>query len=96
VGEHAAVVAARRGADLTPARLALADSLAKFAADSGHSLLELAYSWLLSNPAVSTVIGGTTRPDQIRANAAAGEGWRLGPAELADVDRICRDARTRG
>jgi aryl-alcohol dehydrogenase-like predicted oxidoreductase len=81
---------------LTPAKLALADGLAKFAADSGHSLLELAYSWLLSNPTVSTVIGGATRPEQIRANAAAGNGWRLGPAELADVDRICTEARARG
>jgi aryl-alcohol dehydrogenase-like predicted oxidoreductase len=81
---------------LTPARLALADSLAKFAADSGHSLLELAYSWLLSDPAVGTVIGGATRPEQMRANAAAGNGWRLTAAELADVDRICREARRPG
>jgi aryl-alcohol dehydrogenase-like predicted oxidoreductase len=71
----------------TEENLAIAESLRQYAQANGHSLLELAFSWLLSRPAVASVIAGATTPEQIRANAAAGN-WRLTPAELQEVDRI--------
>ena len=55
------------------------DALAAFAAERGHTLLELAIGWLLSLEPVATVITGASRPDQIEANVAAAT-WRL-PAE---------------
>lgn len=64
-----------------------ADQLEAFAVSRGHTLLELAFSWLLQKGVVSSVIAGATKPAQIRANAAA-VGWTLTPDELAEVDRI--------
>jgi aryl-alcohol dehydrogenase-like predicted oxidoreductase len=37
---------------------------------AGMSLADLALRWILDKPAVSTIIAGVTRPDQLRANAA--------------------------
>src|SRR5258706_5939091 len=77
-----------RAKDLLSERnLELVEALSVFATTRGHTLLELAMSWLLSPPAVASVISGATQPEQVRANAAAGE-WRLDDAELAEVDSI--------
>ncbi len=72
---------------LQEANHAKVEHLERFAKQSGHSLLELAFSWLLSRPAVASVIAGATKPEQIEANAKAA-GWVLSAEELADVDRI--------
>jgi aryl-alcohol dehydrogenase-like predicted oxidoreductase len=61
--------------------------LRDFAAARGHSLLELAFSWLLAHDVTSSVIAGATRPEQIDQNVAAAR-WTLGPQDLAEVDRI--------
>jgi aryl-alcohol dehydrogenase-like predicted oxidoreductase len=52
------------------------EALDKFAAERGHSLLELAVGWLLAQPGVATVIAGAARPGQAASNAGAA-GWRL-------------------
>ncbi|HLX09505.1 MAG TPA: aldo/keto reductase [Thermoanaerobaculia bacterium] len=70
---------------LNERNLALADALADFAARRGHSLLELAFSWLLSHRQVCSVIAGAMSAEQVGANVAAA-GWRLTPDELAEVD----------
>ena len=75
------------GAPLQAADFDLIEGLAGFAEDRGHTLLELAFAWLLSRPSVSSVIAGATRPEQIRANAAAVQ-WRLSEEELESVGRI--------
>ncbi|HUI82880.1 MAG TPA: aldo/keto reductase [Candidatus Binatia bacterium] len=69
------------------ANLEKVERLESFARQGGHSMLELAFSWLLSRPAVASVIAGATRPEQIEANAKAGD-WNLSAAELAEVDSI--------
>ena len=61
--------------------------LEHFAKEHGHSLLELAFSWLVAHPAVASVIAGATKPEQIEANAKAAN-WELSSAEMAEVDRI--------
>lgn len=63
------------------------EQLEQFAKEHGHTLLELAFSWLLSHKAVASVIAGATNPEQIAANAKAGD-WELTKEELAAVDRI--------
>ncbi len=75
------------GAPLQAADFDLIEALAGFAESRGHTLLELAFAWLLSRPSVSSVIAGATRPEQIRANAAAVH-WRLSEEELESVGRI--------
>jgi aryl-alcohol dehydrogenase-like predicted oxidoreductase len=66
------------------------EALTAFAEERGHSLLELAFAWLLSQRPVVSVIAGATSPAQVRANAAAGS-WRLDPADLeALTDELAR------
>ena len=65
----------------------IAEALKAFAAKGGHTLLELAISWLASRPQVASVIAGATSPEQVRANAAAAH-WSLTRAELTEIDRL--------
>ena len=72
---------------LTDRNVAVAEALETFAAARGRSLLELAVSWLLTRPAVASVIAGASSPEQVRADAAAGA-WRIAPEELAAIDKV--------
>jgi aryl-alcohol dehydrogenase-like predicted oxidoreductase len=67
--------------------LAITGALTDFAQARGHSLLELAHSWLLAQNAVVSVISGATSAQQVRANAAAAT-WELSADELGEVDSI--------
>jgi aryl-alcohol dehydrogenase-like predicted oxidoreductase len=58
-----------------------------FAARHGHTLIELAFAWLLAKPFVPSVIAGASRPEQVEQNVGA-TGWILSAEELAEVDRI--------
>jgi aryl-alcohol dehydrogenase-like predicted oxidoreductase len=72
---------------LSEENLSRVEALIQFAESRGHTILELAISWLLTRPAVASVIAGATRPEQVRANAAAA-GWRLTREDLAQIDAI--------
>lgn len=72
---------------LTPENLDVVEDLIAFAEARGRTILELAFSWLLSHDAVASVIAGATKPAQIRSNAQAA-GWTLTDEERAEVDRI--------
>lgn len=78
---------------LTEPMLQLADNLGRFAAERGHSLIDLAISWQLSNPLICSVIAGASKLEQLDMNVAAGNGWRLTPEELSEVDKICKESR---
>jgi len=62
------------------------EAFESFAAARGIGILEATFGWFLARPALSSVIAGATKPEQIRANAAAGSGWRPSPADLAGID----------
>jgi aryl-alcohol dehydrogenase-like predicted oxidoreductase len=62
-------------------------SLEGFAQERGHTMVELAISWLASKPFVGSVIAGATRPEQVAENARSGD-WRLTADEMAEVDAI--------
>ncbi len=64
------------------------EGLSSFAEENGHTILDLALSWLASDPAVSSVIAGATKPEQIEANVAATLSWELSAADFAAVDKI--------
>lgn len=72
---------------LNDRNLDVVEELIAFAAFRGHSLLELAFSWLLSHSAVASVIAGATSPEQVRGNVKAAA-WHLTPADLAEVDKL--------
>ncbi len=63
------------------------EQLEDFCAERGHTILELAFAWLLASPSVSSVIAGATRPDQIEANAASAS-WELSAEDLDTVNSI--------
>jgi len=77
----------RGGGILNARNWRVVDALGAFAAARGHTLLELAMSWLASRPFIASIIAGATRPEQVAANVAA-VGWTLSPDDLAEVDRI--------
>ncbi len=74
---------------LTGRNTALVEQLNAFAQTRGHTLLELAFSWLLAQPCVTSVLAGATRPEQVRQNAAAVE-WSLSAEELRELDGLTR------
>jgi aryl-alcohol dehydrogenase-like predicted oxidoreductase len=82
----------RVGALLADERFEVVERLDAFASDHGHTLLELALSWLASRPLVASIIAGATSPAQVRANAAATTAWTLSPAELAEIDALLEAA----
>ena len=63
--------------------------LEAFAESAGHSMVDLAIGWLASQPHVSSVIAGATKPEQVEQNVRAAE-WKLTAEELAEVDKITR------
>jgi aryl-alcohol dehydrogenase-like predicted oxidoreductase len=77
----------RMGGMLNGDNFDVVESLTAWAEARGHSLLELAFAWLLAKPTVTSVIAGATKTDQVAANAAAGA-WRLTPDEVREVDAL--------
>ncbi len=71
----------------TEQNLAIVESLIEFAESKGHTILELAFSWLLSHKPVAAVIAGASKPEQVRANAKAGD-WQLAADDRAQIDAI--------
>jgi aryl-alcohol dehydrogenase-like predicted oxidoreductase len=72
---------------VTPRNEEMAEKLQAFARDRGHSLLELAFSWLAARPQVASVIAGATRVEQLEQNVSA-IGWTLSAEEIAEVDKM--------
>ena len=68
----------------------IVERLGDFCEARGHSLLELAISWLLHRPAVASVIAGATSPDQVEANVRA-TNWALSREDMDEIDRLTAD-----
>jgi aryl-alcohol dehydrogenase-like predicted oxidoreductase len=66
------------------------ERLEAFVKERGHTILELAISWLVAQPVVASVIAGATSPEQVQANAEAAK-WQLLPEDLTEIDRITRN-----
>ena len=75
----------------TDANWARVDKLEAFCAARGKTMVELAFSWLGAQAAVSSVIAGATKPEQIEQNIAAAS-WALSTDDLAEIDRITKAA----
>ncbi len=71
----------------TDANFDILEGLEAFAREQGHSVLELAFAWLLANGAVSSVIAGASSAEQVQANAKAAD-WTLTDDEVAQVNEI--------
>jgi aryl-alcohol dehydrogenase-like predicted oxidoreductase len=75
------------GRVIDPVTYDVIEALEHFAAQRGHSLLELAIAALAARPAVASVITGATRAEQIRANAAAAD-WQPDAADMSALDAL--------
>ena len=73
---------------ITQEKVEKARALAEIADGRGQSLAQMALSWLLSKPEVTSVIIGASRPVQIIENAAAIESPALTEEELRLIDGI--------
>jgi aryl-alcohol dehydrogenase-like predicted oxidoreductase len=78
---------AARSEVATDAQFAVLESLAAFAEERDLTMVEVAIGTLLAQPAVSSVIAGATKPEQVATNAAAGR-WSPSEADLAELRRI--------
>ena len=67
--------------------LGTVETLIAFAESRGHTILDLAMSWLLARSEVSSVITGAMTANQVESNAKAAS-WSLSQAELAEVNRL--------
>src|SRR5256886_2333392 len=74
---------------VTPRNEEIVEKLQAFALERGHTMLELAFSWLAARAQVSSVIAGATREGQIEQNVKAIE-WQLSADELVEIDGITK------
>ncbi|MDB5447435.1 MAG: aldo/keto reductase [Phenylobacterium sp.] len=86
-GTRLAGMGRRGAAALSEKNFDALEKLEAWAKDRGHSLLDLAFAWLLGYPAVSSVIAGATSPEQVRTNAAT-SGWALTADEVKEVGKL--------
>lgn len=75
------------GTFASDARYAIVDKLAAYGESRGRTVLDLAIGWLAAQPAVTSVIAGVTRPEQLAQNVAAGS-WDPSPEQLAAIRAI--------
>jgi aryl-alcohol dehydrogenase-like predicted oxidoreductase len=76
---------------MTEGNWPIVEKLQDFCDTRGHSMLELAFSWLAARPQVSSVIAGATTPEQVEQNVKAAD-WVLGTEDLAEIDKITQGA----
>ena len=65
------------------------ERLEKFCAEHGHSMTELAFSWLAARAPVASIIAGATKPEQLEQNAKAA-GWKLTAEDMKKIDELLK------
>ncbi len=88
-GTRLAAMGKRADAVLSEPNFEVLGKLETFAEERGHTMLDLAIGWLASQPFVSSVIAGATKPEQVQQNVAAGA-WKLTPEEITEVGAITK------
>jgi aryl-alcohol dehydrogenase-like predicted oxidoreductase len=86
-GTRLAAWGARGAAALSDKNFDKVEKLTAWAEERGHTILELAFVWLLGHEVVSSVIAGATSPEQVQTNAATAD-WRLSPEEVEEVGKL--------
>jgi aryl-alcohol dehydrogenase-like predicted oxidoreductase len=72
---------------ITDHKLDKVEALAEWAEKHGRTMLEVAIGGLAALPGCTSDIAGATSPEQVKANAVAGE-WEPTPEDLADIDEL--------
>ena len=72
---------------------AAVEELRLIAREAGKTLVELALQWLLTQPAVDSIILGASRLEQLQENLKAAEGPSLGKSVLERCDAVWKRLR---
>ncbi|KQO99547.1 aldo/keto reductase [Leifsonia sp. Leaf264] len=64
------------------------DRYQEFCSERGITMLEATFGWMLARPALTSVIAGATRPEQIVQNAEAATSWQPSTEELAQISAL--------
>ena len=78
---------AGRGEVFTDETFDRVEALEEYAGERNVTLLDVAIGGLLAQPAVASVISGATKPEQVRANAAAGA-WEPSREDVAALNAL--------
>ncbi len=65
----------------------MAKQLKAYAADHGHTLIELDVAWVLAHPAMTTALIGAKSPAQVDGWIGAGD-WELTPEQVREINQI--------
>lgn len=76
------------GQQLTEAMVAKLNRLNDIAAARGQKLSQMAIAWILHNPAITTVLIGASRPEQIEDNVKAIEKLDFTDDEIEAIEKI--------
>lgn len=76
------------GSQLTDEMLAKLNRLNDIARSRGQKLSQMAIAWILHNPAVTTVLIGASRPEQIEDNVKAIENLEFTDDEIEAIEKI--------
>jgi aryl-alcohol dehydrogenase-like predicted oxidoreductase len=71
----------------TDAQFDVVEAVARFAADRGISMTDVAIGALLARTPVSTVIAGATKPEQVLVNVAAAR-WAPTDSDLTELEEL--------
>jgi aryl-alcohol dehydrogenase-like predicted oxidoreductase len=75
------------GRFMTDANFDIVEKLEAFVTARGHTMTDLAFSWLAARAPVASIIAGATKPEQIEANVKA-TGWTLTADDMAEIDKL--------
>jgi len=75
----------------TKENLEMVEALIRFAETRNHTILELAFGWLLSHKPVASVIAGASKAEQVQTNAKSAS-WRVSSDDLREIDAIMHRA----
>ncbi len=78
---------AERDGYITDTKLDRVEAMIEWAERQGATILEVAIGGLAAIPGCGSVIAGATSPEQVKANAAAGD-WIPSAEQLAELDTI--------
>jgi L-glyceraldehyde 3-phosphate reductase len=84
------------GSDLTEVRMAAVRALNEVAGRRGQTLTQMALSWTLRDPRVTSTLAGASGVAQLEQNAAAVHRTEFTPEELAEIERCLPEAGATG
>jgi aryl-alcohol dehydrogenase-like predicted oxidoreductase len=64
------------------------DAFQAFCDERDITMLQATFAWLLAQPALTSVIAGATRPEQIAQNADAATAWHPSPEEVEAISAL--------